>query len=481
MTAALISTNGQSALDAVPPRPIPAWKRLGLKLKFANEYPDQPTQLRGNTSTSNKRRHSKEAETMPQEALSEHDLKKRSQLHLLDAKPTKRHRIDPKALSPSLKKDSNGIRKTVSFTSDTKIEDGDSSKSLILNWEAQYDQPSLANLPEDHRSSQKRDSPSTKSKSPSSKNKPLAALEYLTQFGHSRETWKFNKKKEVWILRNLFAIKHISSDYDVDLAHYLQGLKSASARLRIRQEAEEIIRKDHQLELEYTVPSESGGGARKVGGLPDEMEDSERRRAYYEDSVRRYKRRLEQHLDEVAEEEVDWVSPDRLAKRRRAEITLWAIGVTPSSAESSQTSDATISEPSASGSDGSAIAVGSRMKTFQKKRKNRTSVVELSSSSSSSDSNSSDSSRQSDSTEDQEEGPDESVSDTRSMSASSEAMRARTQSSASMRTQEVSSSDEDTGSTTSSSSGGPGGFDSDPKTAANKKGGRPRSVISVSS
>ena len=446
MTAALVDSNCQSALNEAPSRQVPAWKRLGLRLKFAKENTDQHTQLRGGTRTNNKRPHSEDAQFPPERAASEYDSKKRPRLHSPKPQSDNPCGMFDKVLIPSLRKDTTGIRKTVSFTSDTKIADGDSSKCLIAEWEAQYDQPSLAaKVPKDLQPSKEKAARSEKSRYVSTRAKPPAVLEYLTQFCQSRKTWKFNKNKETWIFKHLFSFGDIPSDYDIHLSHYLQGLRSASARSRLQEVADAVIWKDHQQQLEYTIPSESDGGAKKDGAL-DDMEDPERRRAYYEDSIRRYKRKLEQHLDEVAVEELNWISPERLANRRRAEMTLWAIGVSPSSAESTRSSDTTIFKSTSSRSDGSAVVPESQVTIPKRKRKNRTSIVELSGSSS----DSSDSGER----REQGEGADESDSDTSNPSATTKSTDTRIQSSASTDTQLETSSDEDTESTTSSSSGG---------------------------
>jgi hypothetical protein len=446
MTAALVDNNGHPASDALPPRRVPAWKKLGLRLKLT-EQTDQPTQLDKNTSTNRKRRRDEDSQNLPEAAGTKHNLRKRMRLDQPNTPPTKSNATNVKVLSPSLRRDSNGIRKTVSFTSDTKVEDGDSSKSLIAGWAAQYDQPSFsANLPKVLERAKVKPSKAkvTKSKKPKSRpttKKPHAALEYLTQFRDSRDTWKFRKNREVWILKHLFSIDDIPSEYDISLSQYLQGLKSPSACSRIRQEAEEVIRKDCEQHLEYTV-SGSKDGESKVEEVLADMEDPERRRAYYEDSIRRYKRKLQQHLDEVAEEELNWVSPERLAKRRRAEILLWAIGVTPSNADATQRSD-TISQQETPRNGSRPVEKGAYVKIAQKKRKNRTSVVELSSSSE-------DESSDSDSEPDTDEGQGGDVAEESDSDSSSIETITGTQSSGWRCTQQGADPDEGTESSSSS-------------------------------
>jgi WKF domain len=392
MTVALVDGDEHSASSAAPPTRVPAWKKLGLKLKFANDKSDQPTQPENHPSSNRKRLRDVDTSKVSPTTEFEYGLRKRPRSDPPKPRPIKAKSPNVEVLSPSLKRESKGVKKTVSFTTDTKVEDGDSSKTLIADWEAQYDQPTApAKIRKDPEPSKTQVLKSEKSITCASTKKGHAALEYLTQFCESRKTWKFRKNREVWILKHLFSIDQIPAEYDISLCNYLQGIKSASTRSRIRQEAEEIIRQDRKEQLDYTVSLDIDSGGGKVDKVPADMENQEQRRAYYEDSVRRYKRRLEQHVEEAAEEELNWVSPERLAKRRRAEITLWAIDVTSSSTETRESSEATTSVRSSSCNGSSTQGAEMETRNPSKKRKNRTAIIDLSSSSSSSEEESSDS------------------------------------------------------------------------------------------
>ncbi len=474
MNSALTVSNGTPASGAAPSQSVPAWKRLGLQLKFANEHTDQPTQIDNDMPTNRKHPRDRDSSKAPDTTGSTRVLRKRPRLDPPKPRPTKSSGTHDKLPFPSLKRDSNGIRKTVSFTSDTKVEDGDSSKTLIANWEAQYDHstssPSQSEYPTP---SKKKVSKSKTSKLRPPTKKPHAALEYLTQFCESRTTWKFRKNREVWIVKHLFSIDQVPSSYDASLYQYLQGVKSDTTRSRLQRKAEDIIQKDKEQSIENIDTTDGDNNANEVNKESTEMEDPERRRAYYEDSVRRYKRKLEQHLDEEAEEELTWVSPERLAKRRRAEIVLWATGVTPSSKETTQSSEATASSQTASENRRSAQEDEHPPGNLQKKRKNRTSIVELSSSSSSSEDGGSDSSGESDS-DDKRNGTG---SQSESKSASTDTgTGVSTQMSDSKRSQE------DIGSNTSTSTSD----SSDDESGSDLKGAvstqrRSKSIISISS
>jgi WKF domain len=471
MTAALTDNNENAALDAVPAERVPAWKKLGLKLKSATDHIDRPTQLEKRKSTPRKRPHDETSQNLPEARCTEPGVKKRPRLDPPNAQSTKSNAAHVKLLSPSLKRDSNGIKKTVSFTSDTKIEDGDSSKSLIADWEAQYDQPSTpSNISKDPNPSRGKISKPKKSRSHPAARKPHIALEYLTQFRESRETWKFNKNREVWILKHLFLVDDIPSAYDLPLSQYLQGLKSVSARSRIRKEAEDIVQKDREQQIEYVVSISSEHGADKIDEVPAEMEDPERRRAYYQDSITRYKRKLEQQLDEAAEEELNWVSPGRLAKRRRAETTLWSIGVNSSSEETTHSSDQSTSRNGSSAIENGLLGVHPQ----KKKRKNRTCVVEMSSSSSSEDESS-----DSDSESDNSGGEDTEDTDSESRSTST---TTHSRISMSTKSQQHSDLNDCTEWSASTSSSGSSEEESDPdKENGVVTKGRARSIISISS
>jgi WKF domain len=473
MTAALMDSDEHSASSAAPPVRVPSWKKMGLKLKLANGDNDLPTQLENNTFTNRKRPHDEDASTLPQTTDSGYGFRKRPRPDPPKPRAIKSNPPNDRFLSPSLKRDRNGVKKTVSFTIDTKVEDGDSSKTLIADWEAQYDQPSTpSKLRKDPAPSKKKVSKSKKPKKskacPSTK-KTHAALEYLTQFCESRKTWKFRKNREVWILKNLFSIDQIPSHYDISLCQYLQGLNSASTRSRIRQEAEEIVREDRKQQLDYNVSIDSDGSGAKVDELPADMENPALRRAFYEDSVRRYKRRLEQHLDEAAEEEINWVSPGRLAKRRRAEITLWAIGVTSSSKEKTQSSEATTSAGSSSRNSSSTHGAEMQMKNVSKKRKNRTSIIDLSSTSSdttSSEEESGDSGSRSDAQSRSTSNTTGTGTTTRSQSSTSTHSQSRT----STRSHQRLSRNEDTGTSSTRSSSTSSSGSSEEESASDTKG-----------
>jgi WKF domain len=482
--ALLADSNEQSASDTPSTRRIPAWKRLGLKLKFSTDNADQHTQLESDSFTNRKRLRDEDPQKLPEETRSDHKVKKKPRLDPTSSSSTKTNGTAVKILSPSLRRESNGMRKTVSFTSDTKVEDGDSSRSLIADWEAQYDQPpEPEERLKDSGPVKNKISKPKKSKSRPIQEKPNSALEYLTLFHQSRERWKFNKNKEIWILKHLFSVDAIPSDYDVTLSQYLRGLKSSAARERISREAEKIVQEDQEHPLEYTLATEKEDTASNTKIVPTKMEDPERRRAYYDDSVRRYKRKLEQHLDEVAEEELNWVSPERLAKRRRAEITLWAIGVTPSIAGATQSSHTTVFEQSASRDGIFGTINGGRSMSVLKKRKNRTSVVVLSSSSSDDETSDSSTGTSDESSTDEETsrgGEGEESNDESESESSQTSTTARTQTSVSRNTGQESSSDQES----ESSLGSSGSSDqsvSDTQNGALTNRRQPRSIISISS
>ena len=393
MTAALLTSQEHEVLDATPTRRIPAWKKLGLKLKFANEQVERLPRLDSKIATNKKRARAENSDESSEAITSECKVKKRPRLIPPNPSTVSSTGSDLKVLSPSLKRESSGTRKKVSFTSDTKVDDGDSSKSLIADWEAQYDQPPLpASSPTDSKAPKEKLGKAKKSKSPSATERPHAALAYLTLFCQAKGSWKFNKGKDIWILKHLFSLDDIPPEHDIALSQYIRGLKASAARARIAQQAQDTVEKDQVEPINFITAIAREDSTTKAGALPTDMEDPARRRAYYEDSVRRYKRKLEAHLDDVVEDELNWVSPERLAKRRRAEITLWALGVTPPSAETLQSTDTTDSERSASCNGTSTRGRILQSEITQKKRKNRTCVVELSSSSEETSSSDSDNS-----------------------------------------------------------------------------------------
>ncbi|KFY99094.1 hypothetical protein V500_01466 [Pseudogymnoascus sp. VKM F-4518 (FW-2643)] len=274
---------------------IPAWKRLGLKLKSEGDAP------------------SPVAAAAPTEYVAAEQPKRKRAAEEVESTPIKKSKKSVKkaestiSSTPAAVPDGMlGRRKSVAFTPETKTEDGDSIKQLFNSWVAEQkkldplfasknDQPSLqtpapttveekvdTTLPEPERrvkrvkSTKPEDkTKAKKSKSKVVKSKPIdPALTYLTQFHSDKANWKFNKINQIAVLKNAFDTDLIPTEYNQPLYEYIAGLKGV-ARVHLRDRALEIRDKD----------AEEGGK-----GFTGKMTDQERskKQEEYETAVEEY-------------------------------------------------------------------------------------------------------------------------------------------------------------------------------------------------
>lgn len=215
---------------------VPAWKRLGLKLKYAKEtgepLPSRPSKVNGRPRS-------------PPPAVRP----------VTNSEPPSKKR----RLSPALKQDNASTspppskpERHVSFSADTKLVDGDTARSTLPS-EAQ----DFLNSPEYLIELQKMEQPkpkpqtsngtSTKSStsinpSNSTKTKSTNSLDYLTQYHETHDSWSFNKNREVWILKHALSTDDIPTEYSLSLALYVHGIKSPNARSRLQTECVEAAK-----------------------------------------------------------------------------------------------------------------------------------------------------------------------------------------------------------------------------------------------
>lgn len=431
--------SGMSPVPEPIQKHVPAWKKLGLKLKFAKEEPEvaQPSQndrinhkkrkapakyeavvektpversakkVKKSTSreeeageavNGNGTSHEPRDENKPGKKVKQSNPNTEDSTEAVNAnrksssEPTNTERPSKKADKskvkagvsrssvhgkfsstheqessppPTLSTTPASKRKSVSFTPDTKSKDGDSVKGLYKSWIANqiatdpsFDPstvspalrsivPSTVPPPKSPVpssvifTSTSNSEPNTKdSKKPPKKPKTSSGLgpsrfdpvlTYLTAHHTSPETWKFSKPHQNQILKHLFSLNHIPSSYDTALLPYIRGLKGASARSRVREEALEVREEDKKW----------------LAAEPSEIEKMEnettaqcnaRRLRDYEAAVARIKQTLREKEEEREErdwellgEKAEW--EERIRKRRRAEIILWDVGEEEETAE----------------------------------------------------------------------------------------------------------------------------------------------------
>ena len=351
---------------------IPAWKRIGLKLKFAKE---EPQDINGVNSVQNqytydrKRKAADINSDSPSEATdARKPVKKLQKTRRNDGPEATSEGGDTSAAngqrrSPSriAARDSpKTIRKSVSFTPETKIQDGEGVKELYKTWfdkqvvdDPSFDPstvspalravtPATADLDESafhlkSTSSREATSNSSSSHKKSKKTKrekpedepnhlPLIdhpALTYLTTHHTSPTIWKFSKPYQNHLLKHLFSFTHVPTSYDSALLGYLRGLQG-SARSRTRQQALAIRSEDAKWLSAEPLENDK----------MDQETDAQciaRRKRDYDAAVARVKQRLRDIEDDREEREWELLGDkeeweQQLRKRRRAELVLWGVG-----------------------------------------------------------------------------------------------------------------------------------------------------------
>lgn len=351
---------------------IPAWKKLGLKLKFAKEDVDDGDGGGNIVRDSKKRKVSNgdgqfpvdiAATSRPAKQLKKVKTLKNNNTHTSSGDSFQRSQIEsspPVAVlvTPTTK------RKSVSFTPETKTKDGDGVKQLYKTWldrqiahDPSFDpstvSPALraitpATFASDERAAHFRANSAVTSTSlldhpprrPKKRTLPKEAkhsralqstlpptdhpaLTYLQTYHTSPKIWKFSKPHQNYLLKHLFSHTHIPPSYDTALLSYLRGLQG-SARSRVRQQALAIKTEDEGWLA--TEPAE------------EQRMDQEttaqclaRQKRDYDAAVARIKQRLREKEDEREEKEWDLLGDKeewekRVRKRRRAEVVLWGVG-----------------------------------------------------------------------------------------------------------------------------------------------------------
>lgn len=390
---------------------VPAWKRLGLKLKHQQppSEANTPAVVEKESFVVPARKHKLESTLVENERPSKKRKQKSSE------------KINATSSEPAPESDPSNAarRKSVSFTQDTKAEDGDSVKQLFQAWvngerakDSGFDTTAQsafatpepprvretvdANLPEAERKvirSQKEGSEKEGKKGRDKKkvkkqkgakepttldDRPF--LRYLKNYCEERETWKFNKNHQNHLIKHAFDNDTIPSSYTSHLFQYIRGLQGG-VRTRLRDAALKVKVEDHEAGVE---------------ALPKDMEARE-------DKQREYEAALSEHIAKITaatcststgyEEGVilglsDHVLRRRLAKRLRVEQILRDLD-TSSDTGVTKSKDIATSKAEPSSSQPIQTAQASSAKRGRK-RKQRTLADDASSSSDSSSESSSD-------------------------------------------------------------------------------------------
>jgi hypothetical protein len=268
-------------MASIAPPFVPAWKRLGLKLKSGPSSPStEPSASASDVPKRTKRK---------VDAITDGD----------------------QGSTPSLKR-----KKSVSFSAEATTLSKDIAQSTSAQTAASIPPPKAQPAPQ--KSSTPSSKPSTKERKPRKREVQAKSEEteryigYLQQFHSAREQWHFNKGRQTALLKNLFNVFRVPEEYDDALSAYLAGLQGRAARDRLTQTANEI--------LENTKDAvDSSDDVTMTDSIHKEARD-----AALKKQLKGAKGRLR---DETAKE--DSMSDDRLLllrKRKRAELVIQGLG-----------------------------------------------------------------------------------------------------------------------------------------------------------
>ncbi|KAH0564899.1 hypothetical protein GP486_001715 [Trichoglossum hirsutum] len=247
---------------------IPAWRRIGLKLK--SEENEIAAHADGTTHAEKNGKRAKrtvgEAVFGDSRSIQPSKRFKRSASATVLENPRTSSVI---STNSPLSTTQPRKRKSVAFAPETKVEDGDSIKQLFKAWvAAQTDEDSAIQAEEivkDFTSGVPYGEPGKRSKKGMQKFGELgrgaggraagqlpypalatnnthlhSAIAYLLDHHQSKGNWKFNKAKQSYLLKHLFDFDKIPVVYNDALKGYIAGLQGQGARIRVREAAEKV-------------------------------------------------------------------------------------------------------------------------------------------------------------------------------------------------------------------------------------------------
>lgn len=241
--------------------PVPAWKRLGLKLKYAQDNSD-PTSTSGNgdgQTNEIQERPAKRQRVNLEDTSNGTPITNGTQKRSKEPKTKVQSKSQATDLPVHLLK----RKKSVTFTNDTKDEDGDSRTTIDFpagspgstpKKRAKPDHPDEAANPSIKSNVaankvKKKSSVERKAARKALKDKSEPSLVYLAQHRGDRSSWKFNKNRDVWILSNALKAESIPSDHLLALAGYVRGLpRNAGARTRLVKECQDALKESEAID-----------------------------------------------------------------------------------------------------------------------------------------------------------------------------------------------------------------------------------------
>lgn len=280
---------------------VPAWKRLGLKLK-----PADPQAESLNAPTAAPR------SSAPVQR-NDFDSPKRKRQPFGDsqaAKPSlKKPRTDDRQFDTPLRR-----QKSVSFA-----EGADSGKSAAQEPRKAKSGP------------KKKKGPKNQPQTPAAPPDLTVALDYLRRWKTSRDTWKFNKNHQTHLINNVFDPSLVPAA-DVDIFYeYIRDLKG-HIRTRLSESARKVCAEDMDEEKSH---------------FPAGTTDLESKKRQYEEIMSNFLRRSQssskrKHFNEAefaTSKDADPEVARRVAKRMRAEIVAEELGTESDASETTASSN----------------------------------------------------------------------------------------------------------------------------------------------
>ncbi|KAI4156169.1 MAG: hypothetical protein LQ340_000475 [Diploschistes diacapsis] len=319
---------------------VPAWRRLGLKLKREEEGTQTPDgqpipHLESTEPAAKKRKLSPSPSTnnvAPNRASSaggSHGAKKAegSKARDIPTTPTKPGADGPAPTQAPRGEAGAGSsrRKSVSFAADTKREDGDSKRlareaqASMLAREGGVERADVeaageqlegifAGLHEEAPAKEKQKKKKEKKEkerkgkakrdqqgggneleNDAAKKKREAVLQYLAAHHAHPSTWKFNKNLQTGLLKSAFDTAKIPPSYDDALRGYVAGLQGGRLREKLHDEAREIARVESPAADEAAVDVEDREGYESVKAMRARVERAKVVSRGVEDSYSRFK------------------------------------------------------------------------------------------------------------------------------------------------------------------------------------------------
>lgn len=332
--------------DHVTAAHVPAWKRIGLKLKSDNSTVTTTEAANPNSNHAPNGSSATGISTETKASLDKKIKRKRevdgdSEAPRVIKKKSKQDRSASQATSTTGSSTLYGVtpettktadkssapketgtqtrkrQKSVSFAADTKTDDGDSVQPLAVNEDIEAENTANGKKPKTTPETTTNDT--TKDRNPKErKSKPqdrthTAYLEYLQQFHTDKAGWKFNKSKQNDVLKNILNTYRIPSNYNEALVAYIHGLQGQGARNRLRDQAQQLLS-----ELKQSTASQ----------IPDDKEPDmttiETRREAYQLAETHEIERLRglDQPDAAAENEVHETAKRRRQQDERATLIL---------------------------------------------------------------------------------------------------------------------------------------------------------------